>query len=96
MKRAKQWCLRRIKGGEVLLKDGAWTSPGNCMMREFGVVWHIPRLFSTKREGNLQRWRISATPDRVEVVEYTWALKPWERDGSIIRRAFELGDQVRA
>ena len=91
----KRYCLRLIgdkeRSGAVLCTDGTWTYPGNCMMREFGAVMHIPRLFDTKREAQTQRWRVSGSPSHVEIAEYTWARKPWERECSIIKAAVDRG-----
>ena len=87
---AIQFCIRRVNGGEVLLRDGCFTSPGNCYMREHGHTWHVPRLYSSRIKAALDHVRegFGAT---CEVVPYTWAREPWEREGSIIRVACNLG-----
>jgi hypothetical protein len=61
------------------------------MAREFGAVLCIPKLFDLKREAVLYMAQKYGVSKRTVVAPYTWAQKPWEREGSIIKTAVDLG-----
>ena len=64
----------------VLLIEGAWTNPDNCYMREFGVVWHKPRLFHTR--GGARNFKLlhHNHDKRVRIAKYEGPTEPWDRE----------------
>ena len=63
----------------VLLTDGAWTAEHNCLMREFGVTWHKPRLFCTKGLAANYLHQHFQGRSTVTARVYHGATKAWER-----------------
>jgi len=63
----------------VMLTDGAWTSPRNCYMREFGVTWHIPRLFDAHDQANDWMSKNLAPLLCYRIGEYNGPTEPWDR-----------------
>lgn len=63
----------------VLLTDGAFTAESNCLMREYGIVWHKPQLFTTKSSAKGFMRREGLSGPRYSVRKYAGATQPFDR-----------------
>ena len=66
----------------VLLMDGCWTLSSNCYHREFGVVWHKPRLFHTRGGAKNYKALHHDYDKGIRIGKYEGPTKPWEREES--------------
>ena len=64
-------------GTSVLLKDGAWTAPGNCYLDSdkaaYGMYLHEPKLFETRRAALDWRRARLAKDRRVYVARWVYS-----------------------